>query len=310
VILLSGSANPALAAGVARLAGTGLAACVLERFPDGELHVEVRESVRDRNVYIVQPTSPPVEAHLFELLLLADACRRAGARRLVALIPYFGYARQDRRAVGRDPIAARVAADMITAGRIDGVVLMDLHSRAAEGFFGVPAEHLTGVALLAEGVRRVVAAPATLVAPDLGAVKLAAQYSRILDLPVATVYKTRLSGQEVRVRQIIGEVRDRCAIIVDDLVSTGGTVAAAVRALLAAGSAPDITVVATHGLFAGQAAALLRDLPIARIITTDSIAPRQDLGLPLHVISIAPLLAEVVGRLDRGESLSDLISHG
>jgi ribose-phosphate pyrophosphokinase len=148
------------------------------------------------------------------------------------------------------------------------------------------------------------------VAPDLGAVKLAERYSRILNLPVATIHKTRLSGREVKVQQLVGDVRDRRPIIVDDLLSTGGTVAAAVRALLAAGCTPDITVVVTHGLFAHPAEEVLRDLPIARVVTTDSIAPRTDMALPLTVVTLAPLLGEVIKRLHRDESLGDLISHG
>jgi ribose-phosphate pyrophosphokinase len=310
MILLSGSANPALARMVAEQLATPLAACVLERFPDGELHVEIRESVRGQRVYIVQPTSPPVEEHLFEILLLADACRRAGAAHLTAVMPYFGYARQDRRAVGRDPIAARVAADVLAACHVDDVVVVDLHSRAAEGFFSMPAQHLSAVPLLADAVRPAAVEQSVLVAPDLGAVKLAERYRRILNLPVATIHKTRLSGREVKVHQIVGEVRDRVPLIVDDLLSTGGTVAAAVRALLAAGCRPDITVVATHGLFAHPAEEVLRDLPIARVVTTDSIAPRADMGLPVKVVTLAPPLAEVVRRLDRDESLGDLISHG
>jgi ribose-phosphate pyrophosphokinase len=310
VIVLSGSANPALARAVADRLGPGLAACVLERFPDGELHVEMRENVRGHSVYVVQPTSPPVEEHLFEVLLLADACRRAGASQLTAVIPYFGYARQDRRATGREPIAARVAADVIGAGGFDRVVLVDLHNAAGEAFFSIPAEHLTAVPLLGETVRSLSHEHTVLVAPDLGAAKLARRYSRILELPVATVHKTRLSGRDVRVHQLAGEVRGRTPLIVDDLVSTGATVAAAVRALLAAGCVPDVTVVVTHGLFAGPAAETLRELPIARIVTTDSVAPRADLGLPLHVVSLAPLLAEAMRRLDRGESVSDLVSGG
>jgi len=310
VILLSGSANPKLATNVAHALGRNLGACVVERFPDGELHIEVRESVRGQSVCLLQPTSPPVEQHLFELLLLADACRRAGAARIVAAIPYFGYARQDRRAVGRDPIAARVAADMMATAGIDDVIVVDLHSRAAEGFFSVPAEHLSAVSLLAEAVRSQATEEAVIVAPDLGAVKLADRYSALLKLPVATIHKTRISGSEVRVHQLVGDVRGRAPLIVDDMLSTGGTVAAAVRALLAAECTPDITVVVTHGLFAGPAEQVLRELPVARVITTDSVAPRADLALPLHVVSIAPLLAEVIKRLDRDESLIELISHG
>jgi ribose-phosphate pyrophosphokinase len=224
-------------------------------------------------------------------------------------VPYFGYARQDRRAAGRDPIGARVAADLIAACRIDEVVVVDLHSRAAEGFFSIPAQHLSAVPLLADAVRPRAGAQAVLVAPDLGAVKLAERYSRILDLPVATVHKARLSGREVKVRQLVGEVRNRVPLIVDDMLSTGATVAAAVRALLEAGCTPELTVVATHGLFSQPAEEILRALPIARIVTTDSIPQRTDLGLAQTVVTLAPRLAEVVRRLDRDESLGDLISH-
>ena len=310
MILLSGSANPTLATEVARRLGTPLAACILDRFPDGELHVELRESVRGRKVFLLQPTSPPVEQHLFELLLMGDASRRAGARQRIAVIPYFGYARQDRRAKGRDAIGARLVCDLLAAGGIDGVVVLDLHSRAAEGFFAVPAEHLSAVPVLCDAIRAEVREGAVIVAPDLGAVKLADRYGSALGCPVAIVHKTRLTGREVKVQQIVGDVRDKVPFIVDDMISTGGTVAAAVRALLAAGCRPDLTVVATHGVFTGQATETMRALPIGRIVTTDSVTPSADLGLPVEVVSAAPLLADVIARLDRDESLGDLVSHG
>jgi ribose-phosphate pyrophosphokinase len=309
-MILTGSANPVLGGDIAKRLGTALAACVLDRFPDGELQIELRESVRGKRVFLIQPTSAPVEQHLFELLLLADACRRAGARERIAVIPYFGYARQDRRAVGRDPIGARVETDLLAAAGLGGVVVLDLHSRAAEGFFAMPAEHLSAVSLLADQIRPEVGEGAVVVAPDLGAVKLANRYSQRLGCPVATVYKTRLSGREVKVQQIVGDVRDRKPFIVDDMISTGGTVAAAVRALLAAGCRPDVTVVATHGVFTDQAADTLRALPIGRIVTTDSVTPRKDLALPVQIVTVAPLLADVIARLDRDESLGDLVSHG
>jgi ribose-phosphate pyrophosphokinase len=309
MMLLSGSANAALAGAIAARLGTPLATRVLERFPDGELHVELRESVRARRVFLLQPTSPPVEAHLFERLMLADACRRAGTRELVAVMPYFGYARQDRRARGREPIGARLVCDLLAAAGIAAAVVLDLHSRAVEGFFSMPAEHLSAVPLLADDIRADVTDRTVVVAPDLGAVKLANRYGRILGCPVATVYKTRLSGRDVKVQQVVGDVRDRAPIVVDDMISTGGTVAAAVRALIAAGCRPDLTVVATHGVFTEHAAETLSALPISRLVTTDSVAARRDLPLPLQVVSVAPLLTDAIARLDRDQSLGDLVSH-
>jgi len=308
VVLFSGSANEALARAVADRLGTTLAARVLERFPDGELRVEVNASVRGQRVYVVQPTQPPAESHVFELLLLGDACRRAGAARLTAVVPYFGYARQDRRATGRGPIAARVAADVIATAGFDAVMVVDLHSRATEGFFSVPLEHLSAVTLLAEAIRSRAHEGSVLVAPDLGAAKLADRYSRILDIPVATVHKRRVSGGEVTVRQLVGDVAGKTPLIVDDMLSTGGTVVAAARALLDAGATPDITVVVTHGLFSPPASQALRDLPITKFLTTDSV-PQAHTGLPVQVVSIAPLLAEVIRRHAHDESLGDLLSH-
>ena len=196
------------------------------------------------------------------------------------------------------------------AVQIDAAVVLDLHSRAAEGFFAMPAEHLSAVPVLADALRGEVGVNAVIVAPDLGAVKLADRYARVWGCPVATIHKTRLSGTDVRVQQIVGDVRDRVPFIVDDMISTGGTVAAAVRALIAAGCRPDLTVVATHGVFADRAVETLRALPIGRIITTDSVAPRADLAVPVRVVSVAPLLSEVLARLDRDQSLGDLVSHG
>jgi ribose-phosphate pyrophosphokinase len=308
-MILTGSANPVLGAAIAKRLGAALMARILDRFPDGELHVELRESVRGKRVFVIQPTSAPVEQHLFELLLLADACRRAGARERVAVIPYFGYARQDRRAVGRDPIGARVVADTLASAGFGAVIVLDLHSPAAEGFFAMPANHLSAVPLLADHIRPEVGERAVVIAPDLGAVKLANRYSQLLGCPVATVSKTRLSGREVKVQHLVGDVGDRTPFIVDDMISTGGTVAAAVRALLAAGCRPDVTVVATHGVFTDQAADTLRALPIARIVTTDSVAPRRDMALPVEIVTVAPLLADVIAHLDRDESLSDLVMH-
>ena len=303
--LIAGSGNPSLAAAVAAALGTKPAACLIQGFPDGELRVELHESVRGHDVFIVQPTGPPVADRLMELLLLADACRRAGADRLTAVMPYFGYARQDRRVKGREPVGARLVADLVGTAGCSRAVVVDLHSPALEACFPGTVEHLSAVTLLAEslGTAR---EDAVFVAPDLGAVRLAQQFSRRLGRPMATVHKVRTGPEAVEVREIVGPIQGRAPIIVDDMISTGGTVAAAVRALLAAECIPDITVVVSHGLLVGEAARVLGDLPIGRLVTTDSVPVRADLPLPIQIVSLAPLLADVIGRLHRDESLGSL----
>ena len=308
LVLLTGSANPVLTASVARAFGIPVGTCHNWQFPDGERHIELHETVRGADVFLVQPTSPPVAEHFVELLLLADACRRAGAGRLTAVIPYYGYARHDRRATGREPIGARLLADVLTAASLDRVVAVDLHTPATEAFFSVPVEHVSAVDLLAQGLGRV-AENAVIVAPDLGAVRLAERYAALLERPLATILKARLGPEAVEVRQLVGDVGGKTPIIVDDMISTGHTVAAAVRALLAAGCEPDLTVVVTHGLFVGSIDRVLAGSPIGRIVTTDTVPPRVDLPLPVKVVSVAPLLVDVIGRLHRSASLNEILVH-
>jgi ribose-phosphate pyrophosphokinase len=307
--LISGSANRPLAEEAARSLNQPLIEVTIERFPDGELEVAIAESVRDDDVYLVQPTCAPVGDTLIELLLLADAARRAGAARVTAVIPYFGYARQDRRASGREPVSARLVADLIDAGGVHRVVAVDLHTAALEGFFAIPLEHLTAVPTLAEAARAGLAPHSVVVAPDLGAVKLAERYGSLLQLPAAFVHKTRLSGTEVRAGAVIGEVKGRAPVIVDDMISTGGTIAAATTALLAAGAVPDVTVVTTHALLVGPALQRLAALPLRRLIAADTVMPPTESGLPLEVTSVAPLLAEAVDHLHYGRSLRGLLLH-
>lgn len=308
-VIFAGSANLALAASVAERLGLTLGSRSLTRFPDSELHIEVQESVRGRDVYLIQPTSPPVHEHLFDLLMLADACIRAGAARLSAVIPYFGYARQDRRATGRDPVGARLVADLLRTSKIERVVALDLHSAALEGFFPFPLEHLSAIPILAKAAAAGAPAESVIVAPDLGAVKLAERYSRMLRMPIAIVNKTRISGEEVETKGVVGDVRGRPILIIDDMITTGGTIAAAVEAVKAVGAASEVTVAATHGLFVGQAQERLRALRVKRFIVTDSVARPADLALPVEVVSVAPLLAEAISRLHADQSLADLIAH-
>lgn len=308
--ILTGSSNDALGEGVAKKLGVELAPRILKRFPDGELNIEIQQSVRGCDVYLIQPTCPPVDEHFFELFLMADACRRAGATHVTAVIPYFGYARQDRRAHGREPVSLRLLADLIAASAIQRIVVVDFHSRAVESAFAIPVEHVSAVSLLADAVRPSVHKDAVVVSPDLGAVKMAEHYARLLGLPVAIIHKTRISGAEVTVQGIIGDVRDREIVVVDDMITTGATIEKAVKALLDAGcSSSGIKVVASHGLFVGNAAERLAQLPIKTVYVSDSV-PRPELfPLPLQVSSLAPLLAETIQRLYRLDSLSDVLAH-
>jgi ribose-phosphate pyrophosphokinase len=282
--MFAGTANQDLASRTVQSLGIHLGECRIESFPDGELQIELKESVRGHDVYLLQSTSPPADKHLLELALLADACRRAGAGRVTALVPYFGYARQDRCTSPGQALGARVLTDLIQACPIERLVTVDLHTAAIEGFFSIAVEHLSAVPLLAEAARPFVEGPSVVVAPDLGGAKLA---------------KLRQSGEAVSVQQVVGDVRDRALVIVDDMLSTGGTVAASMNALLAAGCTPRAIAVVSHGLFVGRAEHALLPLPIQHILTTDSVAPRPS-SLPVEVHSLGPLLAEAIRRLHNG----------
>lgn len=307
--LVAGESNLPLAEAIAHRLNVGLVARSIHRFPDGELHVELEDSVRGGDVYLIQPTGPPVDAHVFELLFLADACHRAGAASLTAVVPYFGYARQDRRATGREAVGARIAANLLAGAQIQRLIAVDLHVVSLEGFFAMPVEHLTAVPALIERVRSHVSSASVIVAPDLGAAKLAERYAQALELPTAIVHKRRLTGERVVVRGIVGEVRDRVPIVVDDMISTGGTIEAAVNALRRAGSHPDCTVVATHGVLVGHACDRLARAGVRSLILTDTVSAIGGAGVSLEVVSIAPLLADVIDRLHHRRSLSDLIKH-
>lgn len=307
--IVCGNASTVLGADIAHALGGTCVSRLLERFPDGELRIELQESVRGGDVYLVQSTCPPVDAHLVELLLLADACRRAGARRLTAVVPYFGYARHDRRGGRRAPVAARAVADLLQAMGVCRVVAVDVHTQSIEGFFGAPLEHLTAVPLLAQSLD-IDRTNAVIVSPDLGGTKLADRYAQALNLPLAVIHKHRISGSEVKVRTVVGDVSGCVPIIVDDMISTAGTMVAAAEALLEAGCQPEIHLVASHALFVGPALERLSGIPIRQVVTTDSVSPEPAGGLPHRVIGLGNLLAQAIRLLHDESSLSELVTRG
>jgi ribose-phosphate pyrophosphokinase len=295
--LVAGSAHPAFGEALAESLGAPLAETELERFPDGESRVVVGSAVRGSDVYVIQPTGPPVDEHLVELLMLVDAAHRRGARRITAVIPYFAYARQDRRTKDGEPVGARVVADLLGAAPVDRVLVVDPHTAALEAMFSVPVDSITAVPVLAAALQPVVPANAVVVAPDLGAVKLAERYAAVLDLPVVIVRKTRVSGTSVRAEEVVGDVDGRVPLIVDDMISTGGTISAAVRALLDHGCEPSVHVAATHGVLVERAVERLRELPLQRLLVTDSLPVPVDLAVPYQVASIVDPVADAIRRL-------------
>lgn len=273
-------------------------ACSVEQFPDGELRPCVGD-LRDDDVYVLQSTGPPVNEHLVELLLFLDACRRAGAGRVTAVAPYFGYARQDRRDRAGEAIGARTTADAISAAGADRLVIVDPHTSMLESMFAIPVETLTAVPTLVSTLAGTVSEGTVVVAPDLGAVKLAERAAARLHAPVAVVRKARISGTSVRTSGLLGDVADRPVLIVDDMISTGVTLEAAVQVLLAHGAAGDMTVAATHALLVGDAAKRLAALPLRRVVVTDTLSQGTDPPPWLEVRSVASVLADAVGRLRR-----------
>jgi len=309
--VMAGTANLGLAEEIARRVGVPLLERRIERFPDGEMYVRLGSSVRGRDAYIIQPTCAPVNDNLFELLLLIDAIRRASAARLTAIIPYYGYARQDRKFTGREPISAKLVANLLAAAGASRIVAIDLHSPAIQGFFDIGMDHLTAIPLLTEYLAPRIPADSVIVSPDTGGVKRADLYARLLHLPIAILHKRRASANEVEIAAVVGDIRDKRPIIVDDIIATGGTIRQAVDTLLRAGARPEVRIVATHGALAGDAPRLLGHPAIKETVVTDTIPQSQAVraALPsLHVVSVADLLAHAIRRLHNGLSLSALFA--
>ena len=284
-----------------------------EEFPDGELLVTLKEDVRGRDCFVVLPTCAPVNDNLVELLIYADSLRRASARRITAVMPYFGYGRQDRKDKGRTPITAKLAANLITTAGFSRVLALDLHAAQIQGFFDLPVDHLASAPVMFDHFQsiREQLGDLVVVSPDVGNVKMANLFAEKLGGDLAIVYKRRISGSEVSAQEIVGDVNGRTVLLVDDMISTGGTVCEAARVVMGRG-ARQVIVAATHAVFAGPAAARLAESPIERIIVTDSIPPDHRFGPVtdrVEVLSIADLLARAIHHIHHNQSVSALFQR-
>jgi ribose-phosphate pyrophosphokinase len=303
--LFTGSAHPKLARDIAAHMGVPLGAASLERFPDGEIDLKVECDVRGADVFVVQPTCPPVHEHLFELLMFLDCLRRASADRITAVLPYFGYARKDRKDEGRVPITAKMVANLITKAGADRVVAVDLHAAQIQGFFDIPVDHLYARPAIMECVDELGLERPIVVSPDVGGVKLARAYAKHFKTEIAIVDKRRVTGDTTVIEHVVGDVSGRDVLMVDDMVSTGGSITDAARIVKEKG-AQRIYIAASHALLVGKAVEKLNASPVEKIIFTDSI-PLEDVAVEhLMPASVAPLLARAIDRIHRSESLSVL----
>ena len=307
--IFSGRANHDLATKICRHLHLEPAAITLGKFPDGENYCKLDEDVRGRDVFLVQPTAPPVNDNLIELLIMIDCCKRASAERITAVIPYYGYARQDRKDEGRVPITAKLAANLIVRAGADRVLTMDLHAAQIQGFFDVPVDHLYAAPVLNEhfAERGLEGDKIVVVSPDEGSIKRALGHSKRLGGTLAIVDKRRTSALEVRQSTIIGgPVEGKIALLFDDMISTAGSIVGAARLVHAEG-AKEIHIAATHGVLCGPAIEKIRDAPIDSLIVTDSIPIPAEKQLPnLVQLTVAPLLAEAIKRIHHDQSISEL----
>ncbi len=305
--LFSGNGNPALARAICEYLKLPVGQWRLERFADGEVYCQVLENVRGTDVFVVQPTSPPVNEHLMELLIAVDALKRSSAARITAVLPYYGYARQDRKDKPRVPISAKLVADLLQAAGVDRVLAIDLHAPAIQGFFDLPVDHLLAAPVLLDWIERQRYANLTIVSPDAGGVERARFYAKRLGVELAIIDKRRVEKNVAETMNVIGDVHGRTCAIVDDLVDTAGTLVGATRALLANG-ATAVMACFTHAVLSGPAMERLERLEIERVVVTDTIPLSQDKARDpkITVLSVAPLLGEAIARIHSNSSVSSL----
>lgn len=311
LMLFSGNANPLLANAIAQELGVSLGKAYVGKFSDGETHIEINENVRGRDVFIIQPTCPPANDHLMELLAMVDALRRSSAARVTAVIPYFGYARQDRRVrSSRVPITARVVADMLTTVGVDRVLTVDIHAEQIQGFFNIPLDNAFGIPNFLDYIRtQNFMAPPVVVSPDIGGVIRARALAKALNCDLAIIDKRRPRPNEAQVMNIIGEVSGRSCLIVDDIVDTAGTLCKAAQALKDYGAA-EVFAYAIHPVLSGQAIQNIESSVLTKLVVTDSIplSPAARKCGKIHQLSLASLLSETIRRINNEESVSILFA--
>lgn len=306
--LFTGNANPSLAADIARELEVPLGEARVSRFSDGETFCEIKENVRGRDVYVLQPTSSPVNDTLMELLIMCDALRRASTASITAVIPYYGYARQDRKAAPRTPITSKLVADLLVAAGVSRVVSIDLHASQIQGFFNIPFDHLHALPVFLEDyLKKNYTENAVFVSPDAGGVERTRAYSKRLGASLAIIDKRRERANVSEVMHIIGDVKDKDCIIVDDMIDTAGTLCNAARAIKDAG-ARSVVACASHGVLSGPAVQRIMDSPLREVVVTDSIGPSPETeSCPkLTYLSTAKLLAEALRRIHNSDSVSSL----
>ena len=302
--LIAGNANPKLAQEIAKKMGIELSPATIGRFSDGEIQVKIANSVRGADCYVLQPTCAPVNENIMELLVIADALKRASARRITAVIPYYGYARQDRKAEPRVPITSKLVANLITASGIDRVLTVDLHARQIQGFFDIPVDHLYARPVLFQYFKDLNLDNPIVVSPDAGGVERARAFAKLLNADLAIVDKRRPRPNEAAIMNIIGDVKGRNAIILDDMIDTGGTLTKVADAIKNAG-AIKVYAAASHGVLSGQAIEKIQKSSLEEVVITNSIT--HDTELPkIKVLSIASLLAEAITKIYNDESLNTL----
>ncbi len=304
--LLAGSAHTKLAERISDILEQPLCKAHVGRFPDGEVDVKLGEDVRGKDVFIIQPTCPPVNDNLVELLALVDCCKRSSVGRITAVMPYFGYARKDRKDEGRVPITAKLVADLLTVSGVDRVIAMDLHAPQIQGFFNVPVDHLYAKPVFRDLFKKSFnPEKITIVAPDAGGIKMARAFSSMLGCRFAIVDKRRMGPEQTTSEHLIGEVDGHDAILVDDMIATAGTITNAARMVKAHG-ANKVYLAATHGVFAGSALERLANAGVEKVFVTDTVCPHSDYPDVIEVLSVASLLAEAIHRIHVCRSVSSL----